>query len=228
MINVIAVDLFGRYDAEFKSIISALNQRLSFRGYWYVQLKRDSFGNLKLLEICTRFAGSFAFSKGLGVNLPLLSLLDFAGLPADVVKNDYHLEVDKTYIDRYSPCIDYDTVYIDYDDTITTNDGENVNPYVIAYLYQCKNKGKKIVLLTRHADTFKESIYIDFDKKRLSKQLFDEIIELSWNDNKCNHIESSNSIFIDNSFAERKVVKDSCGIPVFDVINIDCLFDWRE
>ena len=57
--------------------------------------------------------------------------------------------------------------------------------------------------------------------------LFTEIHDLSWNEQKSNYIHEQKSIFIDNSFAERKKVHDTCNIPVFDVTNIDCLFDWR-
>jgi len=214
---------------EFKDVIESLNSRIQFRGYWFAQLKRDKFGKLKLLEICTRFAGSFAISKGKGVNLPLLALCDFSGLDTAVVQNDYVVECDKTYIDRYKLGLSYQHVYVDYDDTITFKGGIAVNPYVIAYLYQCKNRKIKISLITRHEDTFRERIEDSFSRLSISKDLFDEIIELKWNENKSDYIaDRSNSIFIDNSFKERKEVHDRCGIPVFDVSNVDSLFDWRD
>ena len=34
------------------------------------------------------------------------------------------------------------------------------------------------------------------------------------------------SIFIDNAFYERKLVKENLNIPTFDVSNIDVLIDW--
>lgn len=214
---------------EFKTVMEGLNSKVEFRGYWYAQLRRAENGQLKLLEICTRFAGSFAISKGKGINLPLLALSDFSDLAADVVCNDYEVECDKTYIDRYRLKLNYENVYVDYDDTITKNSGHGINPYVIAYLYQCKNKKKKIYLITRHKDTFNESLDESFSKLGISKDLFDEIIQLTWNQKKSDAIvKTDNSIFIDNSFAERKLVHDTLGIPVFDVCNVDSLFDWRE
>ncbi len=213
---------------EFLNIIKSINDRIHFRGYWYVQLKRDSNNNLKLLEICTRFAGTFAISKGLGVNLPLLSLCDFSGLPTELTKNDYTVVCDKTYIDRYKLCLEFNHVYIDYDDTVTYKDGRAVNPYVIAFLYQCRYKKIKLSLITRHFETFKEKLQDSFKKLSISESLFDEIIELKWNESKVNYINDKNSIFIDNSFAERKLIHDKCNIPVFDVSNMDCLFDWRQ
>lgn len=35
------------------------------------------------------------------------------------------------------------------------------------------------------------------------------------------------TILIDNSFKERKQVRDVFNIPAFDVSNIECLIDWR-
>lgn len=210
------------------AIINSLNSRLQFRGYWYVQLRRDRGGRLKLLEICTRFAGSFAISKGKGVNLPLLALCDFSGLDTNVIENDYIVECDKTYIDRYRLCFDYDHVYVDYDDTVTCQNGTAINPYVIAYLYQCKAKHIKITLLTRHSCSFEESLNDSLKRLSLSPDLFDEIIELDWEQAKHEYItDPTNSIFLDNSFAERKQVHDALNMNVFDVCNIDSLFDWR-
>lgn len=214
--------------AEFEGIINSLNSKLQFRGYWYVQLKRDKNGQLKLLEICTRFAGSFAISKGKGVNLPLLALCDFSGLDTEVVQNDYIVECDKTYIDRYRLNISYKHVYIDYDDTVTIKEGKAVNPYVISYLYECRYKGIKLSLITRHKDTFNEELRDSFKRLSISDLLFDEIIELRWDESKRDVIEDiKDSIFIDNSFKERKEIHETFGIPVFDITNMDCLFDWR-
>ncbi len=217
------------YTNEFRSIIEDLNNSISFRGYWFAQLKRDVTGKLKLMEICTRFAGSFGISKSKGVNLPLMALCDFSGLDANVIVNDYQVTSDKTYIERYELDLEYDKVYIDYDDTITYKDGKTVNPYVMAYLYQCKYKSRKIILITRHFATFGETLQASFKRLCLANDLFDEIIELKWEDKKSDFInDKEKAIFIDNSFAERLDVSNKIGMPVFDVCNIDCLFDWRE
>ena len=214
--------------AEFEEVINSLNSRIRFRGYWYVQLRRDKNGQLKLLEICTRFAGSFAISKGKGVNLPLLALCDFSDLDTEVIQNNYTVECDKTYIDRYRLSMSYSHVYIDYDDTVTVKEGKAVNPYVIAYLYECKYKGIRLSLITRHKDTFKDELKDSFQRLSISESLFDEIIELKWNESKRDVIRDfEDSIFIDNSFTERKEIHEAFGIPVFDITNMDCLFDWR-
>ena len=36
------------------------------------------------------------------------------------------------------------------------------------------------------------------------------------------------SLFIDDSFAERKRVKEACGIPVFDLDMVESLLNWKS
>lgn len=214
---------------EFLRIVQDLNSEIRFRGYWFVQLKRDASGTLKLMEICTRFAGSFGISQALGVNLPLMALSDFAGRSCEAIINDYTVVCDKTYIDRFHLNICYDHVYIDYDDTITAEGGTRVNPYMIAFLYQCRAKGIRITLLTRHTDTFHEPLAESLNRLGLCSNVFDDIVELKWDESKLDYItDSGRCIFIDNSFTERQSVTQCHHIPVFDVDHVGCLFDWRE
>ena len=56
-------------------------------------------------------------------------------------------------------------------------------------------------------------------------QLFDEIILIGQDQEKVDYIESTDAIFIDDSFAERERIKKSLGLPVFGPEMIDLLFD---
>ena len=58
-------------------------------------------------------------------------------------------------------------------------------------------------------------------------ELFDEIVELTFDTPKYTVIEPFGAIFIDNSFAERKIVHEKLGIPVFDIDAREVLLDWR-
>lgn len=215
-------------ETPFIDIANEINCKIKFRGYWFIQLKKDKNGKLKLMELCTRFSGTFNHSQGYGVNLPLLALYDFDGQDVSVVKNIYQVTTDKSFIDRYKLGINYERVYVDYDDTITTKNGEKINPYIIAYLHQCKNKGKRIVLLTRHAVSNDSTLADDMKRLAISEGLFDTIIELRWDEQKVSYMDTNvDSIFIDNSYAERKEVSEQLNIPVFGVEHIGCLFDWR-
>jgi hypothetical protein len=78
------------------------------------------------------------------------------------------------------------------------------------FLFDCINKNKKIILITRHAGDLGESL----QKHRISG-LFHEIIHLKNGEKKSDAIPKHDTIFIDDSFAERNDVVQSCGIPVF-------------
>ncbi|MBQ6817251.1 MAG: carbamoylphosphate synthase large subunit short form, partial [Bacilli bacterium] len=53
--------------------------------------------------------------------------------------------------------------------------------------------------------------------------MFDNIIHIGKDEKKSEYIEEKDSIFIDDSFSERKDVYDNKNIPVFDVNMIDVL-----
>lgn len=211
--------------SEILKIAETINDRLSMLGLWYFQIKQSSNGTYKLLEVSTRCAGTMCLSRARGVNLPLLSVYAAQGKNISVFENPFTVTMDRTLISRYLINYDYETVYIDYDDTIVEN--EIVCLPVIQYLYQCRNQGKRIVLISRHEEDHDDSLEESLDKHAISKMLFDEIIKLSFDQNKDDFIKPMKAIFIDNSYAERKKVHDKYGIPVFDVEGIEVLADWR-
>ena len=95
------------------------------------------------------------------------------------------------------------------------------------FLYQCKNKKVKVHLISRHEEDHDDSIEESLRKHFISESLFDSIIKLTFSQKKADYINSKTSIFIDNSYAERKSVHDSLGIPVFDIEGIEVIEDWR-
>jgi hypothetical protein len=208
-------------DTEMKHIAETLNQKLRFRGLWWFQVKRDRNGMAKLLEISTRCAGSMCMARAKGVNLPLLSVYDAMGWDVTAMVNPYHVTMDRTLISRYQMDYPYDTVYFDFDDTLVIRG--KVHLPAIRFLYQCANKSKRIILITKH----EMDIYADLERFRIAATLFDEIIALKPEDSKVSYIDPSGAILVDNAFAERKQVYDAYGIPVFDVDMIEVLLDWR-
>jgi predicted ATP-grasp superfamily ATP-dependent carboligase len=208
---------------EIYEIANIINKELDFRGYWFFQLKKDKNNKYKLLEISTRLAGTSCLSRNLDVNFPLLSILDFSDEDIDILPNNYNIEVDRSLINRYKLDIEYERVYIDFDDTLML-DEKYYNQYMFMFLYQCVNNNKQIILITKHRD----NIYETLKNLKISNKLFDEIIEVDPCDFKYKYMSNvKKSIFIDNSFAERKVVRERLSIPSFDVSNIECLIDWR-
>jgi hypothetical protein len=148
------------------------------------------------------------------------------GYEIEAVGNPYEISVDRTLISRYKLGYSYDTVYIDYDDTVIV-DGA-VHLPAIWFLYQCKRNGKKAILLTRHNRDHDDTIEESLAKYCICSDLFTEIIDLPADAGKSDYITPEKAIFIDNAYAERKAVREAYGIPVFDVEGLEVLMDWRQ
>lgn len=207
---------------EIESIANTINDRLKFLGLWYFQLKENANGKLKLLEISARCAGTMCLTRAKGINLPLLTVYAAMGYDTLVYDNGGQVEMDRSLIGRYNLNIEYDSVYIDFDDTITLRG--TINPLAMFFLHQCHNKRKKVYLLTRHLNNIHETLA----KYAISEKLFDEIISIDEDKLKSNYITDTNSIFIDNMFKERTDVHERIGIPVFDADCFEFLIDWRN
>ena len=207
-------------DDVVRDIAAAINAEMEMNGAWFFQIKEDKYGQPKLLEIAPRIAGTMGLSRIIGVNLPLLTLYNMWDMDVDILLNKNDFLLDRAFISRFQTDIEYDSVFVDFDDTLVVR-GE-VNPYLIAFLHQAHDKGKRIVLLTKHSGNIIERL----DKHSINPLLFDSIISLKKDGNKADYI-TGKAIFIDDSFSERKRVQEKCGIPVFDLDAVECLFDWR-
>lgn len=211
---------------EIQQIAETINSKLEFLGLWYFQIKKNVLGQWKLLEISVRCAGTMCLSRATGANLPLLSVYAAMGRSTEVFTNNYEIQVDRTLISRYKTNMNYDTVYIDLDDTILVNG--KVHLPAMWFLYQSVNAGKKIVLITRHKEDHDDSVWEVLEKHKIFPELFDEIIEISFDKPKYQLLKERKSIFVDNAYVERKLVHDKLDIPVFDVDGLEVLMDWRR
>ena len=205
---------------EIRAVAEDINSRLSFNGAWFFQLKRNAAGEFRLLEIAPRIAGTMGLTRNLGINMPLLTLYNFWGFDVTIVSNEANLLLDRAFISRFRTNYSYSNVYVDFDDTLVVSG--KVNAYLMMFLYQALNQGKKLFLLTRHST----DIYADLEKYSIPASLFSGIVRMDVSGSKSACIEPD-SIFIDDSFAERKRVHDECGIPVFDLDMVESLIDWR-
>ena len=194
---------------------------LGIDGLWFFQVKTDYKGNLTLIEIETRVAGTMAFSRVFGVNLPLLLLYYLSGYEIGLNKQNYELILDRSLTNRYKTNIYYDTVYIDLDDTIIVK--KRINLDIIKFLYQCVNFKKRIILISK---SNKEDNTLFLRKNKLS-ELFDEVHWLKEEEKKYDYITDLNSIFIDDSFTQRLEVSINKGIYTFDPSMIEVLVDDR-
>ena len=214
--NGISVNSTEVDDPRFKEIALTINRTLKFRGVWFFQVKENTKGDLVLMEIAPRIAGTMGLTRCAGVNLALLSLFDACGYNVEVSKNSYYIEIDRALQNKYILDIAYKHVYLDFDDLVIFEN--KINPIVISFIFQCINENVKIHLITKH----KEDLHQTLKKYRLSN-LFDELIWLGEEEKKFKYIKHKDAIFIDDSYAERIMVKKEIGIPVFDAHNIEAL-----
>jgi carbamoyl-phosphate synthase large subunit len=217
MSSAFAPDL-GR---EPREIAEAIGTRLAFHGAWFFQLKRDAAGALRLLEVAPRIAGTMALSRVRGVNFALLSLYEQLGFPLRLLVNPPNVTIDRALVNRYRLELNYAVVYVDLDDTLVIRD--RVNTRLVAFLYQCLNEGKRLVLLTRHRLDVQQTLR----RYRLTS-LFDEVIHLTRDEKKSAFIPEPDAILIDDSFRERDDAVAVRGILTFDCGMIEALIDERE
>lgn len=201
---------------DIEEIAMKINKRLRLQGMWFFQLKETKGGDLALLEIAPRMAGTMGMYRNLGVNFALINLYELEGYKVTAMPNTFDIEMDRALCSRFKLNISYKHVYVDFDDCLLIN--QKINTHLISFLYQCINEGIKINLLTRHA----EEIHNSLSKYRMIS-LFDSIIPLQNGERKSHYIQHEESIFIDDSFRERAEVKSICKIPVFATDAIESL-----
>jgi len=210
-------------DERVLEIAEIINQRMEFRGVWFFQLKRNVVGDYRLLECATRVAGTMCVERAAGVNLPLLTVFDALDYEVDLPEQLGHVVVDRALHNVFKLDIDFDEVYMDFDDTVIVHD--RVNFTVLRFIYQCVEKKIPVILLTRH----ETDIITDLKARRIAPELFDEIICLPRSERKIDHVSpSEKALFVDDSFAERKSMHEAYGIWTLGVDAVEALLDERQ
>lgn len=214
-VNTISMDDSER---EFYEIARKINDTLIMRGGWFFQVKRNEKDELVLLEVASRIGGSSSLFRGKGVNLPLLSVFDVFDLDVNVIENEYIIEMDRALDTVYKTDLKIDKVYIDLDDCLIINGKVNIS--LIALVFKMHNNGKEVILLTKNDEGNLNNTL----KSHGIDGIFSEIIHIDKNDEKYKYITSDKSIFIDDSFSERKKIKEVLNIPVFSPDMCEVLF----
>ena len=187
------------------------------RGAWFAQFKRADNGELFLLEIAARFAGSSSLFRGCGINLAQLTLFDAFDKDVYIIRNKYNIEMDRALDNVFKIDLKYNEAFIDFDDCLVI-DRNKVNTQLVSFIYQCRNNNVKVSLLSRHEGDIDKQL----EKLRINT-IFDRVIHLKNKEKKSSYVDNENAIFIDDSFAERKDVFDNCHIPVFGVDMVEML-----
>jgi carbamoyl-phosphate synthase large subunit len=218
MRNGIAVSTHTVHLPEAIPYAEAISKHLQLHGAWFFQVKRATDGTLTLLEVAPRIAGSMSTHRMQGVNFAWLTILEAMGSKLSILHNPGTIMVDRALHSRFKHTFNYDKVYIDLDDTILFNN--QVHLGAIQLIYQSINQQKQVILLTRHKGNLQETLL----RHRLVG-LFDSVIHLDTHQKKSEFIEYHDAIFIDDSFAERLDVAQSCNIPTFDLHMLNLLLE---
>ena len=137
-------------NTELIEIAENINSKISFRGPWFFQVKKDKEGKYKLLEISTRFAGAFALTLGMDINTPLMALRDFDNKDVIFSFNDCGIEADKMFITRFKIDRTYKCVVLDGIDVFKLDD--RINPMMMMFIYQISNEKKAVYILSNEVD----------------------------------------------------------------------------
>jgi carbamoyl-phosphate synthase large subunit len=183
---------------EFKKYADLISKKLNMHGIWFYQMKFDKNGNLKLLEIGPRVSGTMMLNRVRGVNFVELAIYQKLGFNIEVVFNDIEVSLARALVPTYKTNINYDNLYIDFDDTLII-DEKYINTDLVKLIFQAKNEGKNVYLITKN----KKNNLAKFLHKFGITNIFDDIIHLNENDEKIFYMKK-NSVLIDDSFTERK------------------------
>lgn len=197
-------------------IAARIHDTLEMRGAWFFQLKRAIDGDLVLLEVAPRIAGSMSTHRVQGINFPLLTIFEHERLKIQLIILPNRVELDRALYNRYRLGIHYEALYIDLDDTLLIRN--EVNILALQLIFSCINRRIPVSLITRHDGDLEETL-----KKYRIEALFDEIIHLDRTKRKSDYIRKKNAIFVDDSFTERLDVQMRCCIPTFDCSMLEAL-----
>src|SRR5205807_5316693 len=79
-VNSVLVD-----DPRFHALALQIASRLKLWGAWFFQVREATDGELRLLEVGPRIAGTMALHRVLGVNFPLLSIYEADRVPLTIL-----------------------------------------------------------------------------------------------------------------------------------------------
>lgn len=197
-------------DDRFQAMAKAINSVLNFRGAWFFQVKENAAGELVLMEVGARLAGSSSLSRLRGVNVALLNLY---AERVRIKQQDYVTEVSRALDVKTKIKYEFENVYVDLDDTLIM--GDKVNHKLLALLYKFRNEGKRLYLITR--SSYDEAIG-RLGRYHIPDSIFTFTIHVRLYERKKDYMRAK-SILIDDSFAEREDVEQ----PAFDTDIVDAL-----
>lgn len=208
------------HNEEINKIAEIINSKMEFRGAWFFQVKLSKNNEYKLMEVATRVAGTMCVERAVGVNLPLLTIFDALEYDVQITPQFEYVETDRALENCYKVPLDFDELYIDYDDTIIVHD--KINLQAIALIYKCINKNIPVYLITKHIGNVHNALM----NRKISELVFTKIIHIKANENKCDFISPSpKALFVDDSFSERDRIQKHFNIKTIGVDALEVLLN---
>ncbi len=198
-----------------------IGAKLAMRGAWHYRVQEDAAGVLRLLDVMPLLAGDAAAGSVLGPNFPLLTLYDAAGYDLSVAAFAAGMPMALCVRPRFLYDRPIAALYMDLDATLILRGA--VNPQLAALIFQCRNRGVPVHLITRHPGDLARTLA----QYRLAS-LFERIIHITDRTRtKASFIEEADAVLVDDSFQERHAAMQLRGIRCFDAAGAACLLDER-
>lgn len=199
-------------------------------GSWFFQYKLDSNHNRKLLEVAARPAGASGINRLFGVNLPLLNVLQATGIACEIQNYKEAVSTNKLINSEITEAVFHSrifkNIFVDFDDTLVSwQDPLAPNTQILNFLNVCRLEGKELTLISRHKGDLMARL-----KQLNIALLFNRIIHIKDFSLKGSLMEKTHedSLFIDDSFAERKDVKNQLGDSIVTVDPSAFSFQWSR
>ena len=204
----------------FYSYAKKIHEAIPFHGAWFFQLKESASGEMKIMEVAPRIGGTSGLSRASGVNLPLLSLYENSGIKVAIPPSLEGVLLERTLAPVFSHNMEFNALYIDYDDTLILNGA--VNSQLVKVAFQFVNLNKPVVLVTRHNGDIHSSL-----RKYRLEALFDKIVHLQSGESKRTAIEHTKVAFVDDSFRELEDLRLHQEVTPIHVASTDLLNEFK-
>jgi len=198
-------------------------------GAWFFQYKFNSEGKAKLLEVAARPAGASGINRLFGINLPLLNVQQAMGHNLEIVDSKEVVTIKKSdltgELDAFFQSRRFNKVYVNFDDTLVS--WKNVTPTltpVVEFIKRAKAPNRQFILISKHRGPL-----LDLLATFHIKSLFDQIIHITDSTSKVDLMEVSDSdtLFIDDSFSERRQAKQRFGASIVTIDPSAFSYAWQ-
>lgn len=181
----------------------------------FIQLTavRDNSGSIKTEDFQLNRVSNFYLYGLAGVNIPLIAVMNSIRYKVMTHRMISQANIIFNSNSEFGYNLDYNTVYIDLDQTLIWLWYDRRIDELYHYLLDEKKCGRRIILISRHERDILETL----EMVEIDKGIFSEILKIETHELKSSFISDTASIFIDDEHGQRIDVRKKCGIPVFDL-----------